>query len=84
MTFVILNGFVVFQVVNPLSKYALTLTPVALSLEELLPSAQLKSHWVSVVIRTILVASTLVVALTVPFFGENSFFLCVLSVIVVF
>ncbi|XP_043699498.1 amino acid transporter AVT1G-like [Telopea speciosissima] len=56
-------------VVNPLSKYALTLTPVALSLEELMPPSPLRSHYVSVFIRTVLVTSTLVVALSVPFFG---------------
>ncbi|KAI3988471.1 hypothetical protein MKX01_026285 [Papaver californicum] len=56
-------------VINPLSKYALTITPVALSLEELLPPALLKSHSVSVFIRTALVVSTLAVALTIPFFG---------------
>ncbi|KAK3034267.1 hypothetical protein RJ639_032202 [Escallonia herrerae] len=57
-------------VVAPLTKYALTLTPVALSLEELLPSAQAKSYGVSLLIRTILLISTLVVALTVPYFGS--------------
>ncbi|KAF6150312.1 hypothetical protein GIB67_034011, partial [Kingdonia uniflora] len=56
-------------VVNPLSKYALTITPVALSIEELLPSSQQKSHLVSVLIRTLVVFSTLIVALTIPFFG---------------
>lgn len=58
------------QVVNPITKYALTLTPVTLSLEELLPLALRESYFVSIVIRTILVMSTLVVALTVPFFGK--------------
>lgn len=56
-------------VFNPISKYALTITPVALSLEELLPSSQLRSHTTSILLRTILVISTLVVAMTVPFFG---------------
>ncbi|WOL14992.1 vacuolar amino acid transporter 1-like [Canna indica] len=55
-------------VVNPLTKYALTLTPVALSLEELLP-ADKQSNFVMILIRAVLVLSTLVVALTVPFFG---------------
>ncbi|KAK8955986.1 hypothetical protein KSP40_PGU007950 [Platanthera guangdongensis] len=55
-------------VVNPLTKYALTMTPVALSLEELLPSKH-QSIFVAVVIRTLLVISTLVVALLIPFFG---------------
>ncbi|KAF5204988.1 Amino acid transporter avt1d [Thalictrum thalictroides] len=56
-------------VVNPLSKFALTMTPVALSLEELWPSGQQKSHLVSVFIRTMLALSTLIVSLTIPFFS---------------
>uniref|UniRef100_A0A5B7B409 Putative vacuolar amino acid transporter 1-like n=1 Tax=Davidia involucrata TaxID=16924 RepID=A0A5B7B409_DAVIN len=55
-------------VVTPISKYALTITPIAFSIEELLPSAQLRSHSVSIIIRTVLVISTLVVALAVPYF----------------
>lgn len=58
------------QVVNPITKYALTLTPVTMSLEELLPLAMRESYTASIVIRTMLVLSTLVVALTVPFFGK--------------
>lgn len=58
----------VYQVLNPLSKYALTMTPVALSIEELLPVSR-QSHSTVVLIRTLLVFSTLVVALAVPFFG---------------
>jgi hypothetical protein len=57
--------------VNPLTKYALNLTPITLSLEELLPEAQLRSYSVVLLIRTILVFSTLVVALTFPYFGEH-------------
>ncbi|XP_057471460.1 amino acid transporter AVT1C-like [Actinidia eriantha] len=56
-------------VVNPFTKYALTITPVALSLEELIPSNHLKSHMYSILIRTALVISTLFVGLAVPFFG---------------
>ncbi|PKA63143.1 Lysine histidine transporter 1 [Apostasia shenzhenica] len=55
-------------VVNPLTKYALTMTPVALSLEELLPSTK-QSLFFAVLIRTLLVISTLFVALLVPYFG---------------
>ncbi|XP_071734579.1 amino acid transporter AVT1C-like [Rutidosis leptorrhynchoides] len=54
-------------VVNPFTKYALTISPVAMSLEELLPSN--KSYFYSILIRTGLVLSTLIVALTIPFFG---------------
>ncbi|KAE8711976.1 Transmembrane amino acid transporter family protein isoform 3 [Hibiscus syriacus] len=56
-------------VVNPFTKYALTLSPVAMSLEELLPSRHLKSHIYPILIRTLLVMSTLLVGLSVPFFG---------------
>ncbi|CAH8376219.1 unnamed protein product [Eruca vesicaria subsp. sativa] len=51
------------------STYALTLSPVALSLEELIPSRHNKSHWYAIGIRTALVFSTLLVGLAIPFFG---------------
>ncbi|KAK4419048.1 Amino acid transporter AVT1D [Sesamum alatum] len=57
-------------VVAPVTKFGLSITPVALGIEELLPAAQLRSHAMSVLIRTILVVSTLVVALAVPYFGS--------------
>lgn len=56
-------------VVNPFTKYALTITPVALSLEELIPSSDTNLHLYSILIRTTLVVSTLLVGLTIPFFG---------------
>ncbi|KAJ4720747.1 Vacuolar amino acid transporter 1 [Melia azedarach] len=56
-------------VVNPFTKYALTISPVALSLEELIPSNHLKSHVYAICIRTALVFSTLFVGLAIPFFG---------------
>ncbi|CAA7033618.1 unnamed protein product [Microthlaspi erraticum] len=57
-------------VMTPMTKYALTLTPIVLSLEELIPSSEkMRSNGVSIFIRTILVLSTLVVALTFPFFA---------------
>lgn len=65
----------IFQVLIPMSKYAMTLTPIALSLEELMPSKELQSYSVSVIIRTILAISTLVVALTLPYFGEYILYL---------
>lgn len=57
-----------------MTKYALTITPVVLSLEELIPSSsrKMKSKGASMLFRTVLVLSTLVVALTVPFFGKLS------------
>jgi len=56
-------------VVNPFTKYALTMHPVALSLEELLPSDRMKSYIYPILIRTCLVFTTLGVALSIPFFG---------------
>ncbi|CAI0442672.1 unnamed protein product [Linum tenue] len=56
-------------VVNPFTKYALTMMPVALCLEELLPSNLNKSYVYGMGIRTLLVLSTLLVGLSVPFFG---------------
>ncbi|XP_020888591.1 LOW QUALITY PROTEIN: vacuolar amino acid transporter 1, partial [Arabidopsis lyrata subsp. lyrata] len=57
-------------VITPMTKYALSLTPIVLSLEELIPSSKkMRSYGVSMFVRTILVLSTLVVALTFPFFA---------------
>ncbi|XP_055829865.1 amino acid transporter AVT1C [Solanum dulcamara] len=56
-------------IVNPFTKYALTMAPVAMSLEELIPSNHSKSYMYSILIRTALVLSTLLVALKIPFFG---------------
>ncbi|KAG2335038.1 hypothetical protein Bca52824_006218 [Brassica carinata] len=73
-------------VITPMTKYPLTLTPVLLSLEELLPSSprKMRSKGVSILIRTILVLSTLVVALTVPFFGTLSLSLSLLHNLTLF
>ncbi|RHN81466.1 putative amino acid transporter, transmembrane domain-containing protein [Medicago truncatula] len=49
--------------------YALTISPVAMSLEELIPANHAKSYLFSIFIRTGLVFSTLVIGLSVPFFG---------------
>ncbi|KAE8666202.1 Eukaryotic aspartyl protease family protein [Hibiscus syriacus] len=56
-------------VIITISKYALTLTPIASSLEELVPLTWSRSYGVSILIRTALVISTLVVAMAVPFFA---------------
>ncbi|KAH8945503.1 hypothetical protein BDL97_12G042900 [Sphagnum fallax] len=58
-------------VVNPFTKYALTITPVAHSLEELLPQRpdSVEYQSCSILIRTALVLSTIVVAVLVPYFG---------------
>ncbi|CAK8571178.1 unnamed protein product [Lathyrus sativus] len=56
-------------VVNPFTKYALSLTPVAMSVEELIPPNNPHFQLYSILIRTALVVSTLLVGLSVPFFG---------------
>ncbi|KAG8493302.1 hypothetical protein CXB51_010836 [Gossypium anomalum] len=66
--FVINCGFIMFCL-NLDQTYALTMSPVAMSLEELIPSTHLKSHIYAIIIRTSLVISTLIVGLTIPFFG---------------
>ncbi|CAL0328239.1 unnamed protein product [Lupinus luteus] len=57
-------------IATPLAKYALTLLPIAMSIEELAPTPQLRCHAMSVVVRTVLVITSLVVALCVPYFGS--------------
>lgn len=56
-------------VINPFTKYALLLNPIARSLEELLPMETSNALWCSIVLRTCLVASTVCVAFLLPFFG---------------
>ncbi|XP_020592227.1 vacuolar amino acid transporter 1-like [Phalaenopsis equestris] len=56
-------------VVNPITKYSITLAPMALSLEELIPTERLESYWYAIIMRTALTISSLVVAMSVPFFG---------------
>lgn len=56
-------------VVSPFTKYALTLSPVAMSLEELLPSNHGQSRFYAIAIRSALAFSTLLVGLAIPFFG---------------
>ncbi|KAG4402355.1 hypothetical protein AAZX31_02G168700 [Glycine max] len=56
-------------VINPLTKYALLMNPLARSLEELLPDRISSSYWCFILLRTTLVASTVCVAFLVPFFG---------------
>nr|XP_043613811.1 amino acid transporter AVT1C-like [Erigeron canadensis] len=56
-------------VISPLTKYAITISPVARSLEELIPSDDQRSHIYSILFRTTLVISSLVVAICFPFFA---------------
>ncbi|PIN17068.1 Amino acid transporter [Handroanthus impetiginosus] len=74
------------SVITPVTKFGLSITPVALGLEELLPASYLRSHGVSLLIRTSLVVSTLIVALTVPYFGSimaliGSFLVMLVSIV---
>ncbi|TVU49615.1 hypothetical protein EJB05_00933, partial [Eragrostis curvula] len=55
-------------IVNPYTKYALTMTPVALSIEEALPK-KMQNYLVGMSVRTCLVLSTVVVALLFPYFA---------------
>ncbi|KAI3446569.1 hypothetical protein Pfo_003234 [Paulownia fortunei] len=56
-------------VVNPLTKYALLMNPLARSMGELLPTSLSNSYWCFVLIRIVLVISSLFVAFLLPFFG---------------
>ncbi|XP_037455518.1 amino acid transporter AVT1A-like isoform X1 [Triticum dicoccoides] len=56
-------------VINPFTKFALFLNPLARSLEDLRPEGFLNETICSVILRTALVASTAVIAFLFPFFG---------------
>ncbi|KAG8648998.1 amino acid transporter AVT1A [Manihot esculenta] len=56
-------------VINPLTKYALLMNPLARSIEELLPVGVSNSFWCFVFLRTGLVFSSVCVAFLLPFFG---------------
>ncbi|KAH7656076.1 solute carrier family 32 (vesicular inhibitory amino acid transporter) protein [Dioscorea alata] len=72
-------------IVNPLTKYALTTTPIATAIEESLGWNTNRST--SIFIRSLLLMSVMLIALTVPFFGYlmafiGSFFSVTVSVII--
>ncbi|XP_004513746.1 amino acid transporter AVT1A-like [Cicer arietinum] len=56
-------------VINPLTKYALLMNPLARSLEELLPDRISSTYWCFILLRTALVISTVCAAFLIPFFG---------------
>nr|GME08721.1 vacuolar amino acid transporter 1 isoform X6 [Ipomoea batatas] len=56
-------------VINPFTKYALMINPLARAVEELLPERISSSFWCFVLLRAALVASTVCVAFLLPFFG---------------
>ncbi|XP_056164654.1 amino acid transporter AVT1I-like isoform X2 [Syzygium oleosum] len=53
--------------INPLTKYALIINPIATALEETCPLRN--SRPVSILLRTVIVVSTVIMALVIPFFG---------------
>lgn len=56
-------------VLNPFTKYALLMKPLASAIEELLPVSVSRSIWSYILLRTSLVISTVCVAILIPFFG---------------
>lgn len=56
-------------VINPFTKYALLMNPLASAIEELLPARVSRSTMAYVLLRTALVVSTVCVAILIPFFG---------------
>ncbi|XP_023539400.1 amino acid transporter AVT1A-like isoform X1 [Cucurbita pepo subsp. pepo] len=56
-------------VINPFTKYALLMNPLARSIEELLPRRISNSFWCFILLRTALVVSSVCVAFLLPFFG---------------
>ncbi|GJM87232.1 hypothetical protein PR202_ga03166 [Eleusine coracana subsp. coracana] len=56
-------------VINPFTKYALLLNPIARSLEELRPEGFLNETAFAIILRTGLVALNVVIAFLIPFFG---------------
>ncbi|XP_052172447.1 amino acid transporter AVT1A isoform X8 [Diospyros lotus] len=59
-------------VINPFTKYALLMNPLARSIEELLPVGIANSFWCFILLRTALVISSVCVAFLLPFFGCNN------------
>ncbi|XP_027352125.1 amino acid transporter AVT1I-like isoform X2 [Abrus precatorius] len=55
--------------VNPICKFALMATPITNALKDLLPRTY-KNRVTSILVSTVLVISTTIVALAVPFFGD--------------
>ncbi|CAL1390205.1 unnamed protein product [Linum trigynum] len=55
--------------VNPVTRYAIVITPIANAIEERYIFSTNYSQLLSILMRTLILVSTVVVALTVPFFG---------------
>ncbi|KAK7392841.1 hypothetical protein VNO78_21291 [Psophocarpus tetragonolobus] len=58
-----------FSLSLTVNTYALLMNPLARSLDELLPERLSSKYWCFILLRTVLVASTVCVAFLVPFFG---------------
>lgn len=56
-------------IINPFTKYALLMNPLARGIEELVPSRISDSIWFYILLRTALVVSTVCFAFALPFFG---------------
>ncbi|XP_047952064.1 amino acid transporter AVT1A [Salvia hispanica] len=56
-------------IINPFTKYALLMNPLARGIEELLPPRISDSYWFYILLRTVLVLSTVCFAFVLPFFG---------------
>lgn len=56
-------------VINPFTKYALLMNPLARGIEELLPAGMSNSYWCFILLRTALVFSSVCAAFLLPFFG---------------
>nr|XP_043636162.1 amino acid transporter AVT1A-like [Erigeron canadensis] len=56
-------------IINPFTKYALLMNPLASAIEELLPVKVANSYWCFIILRIALVASSIGVAFSLPFFG---------------
>lgn len=55
--------------VNPISKFALMTTPITNALKDLLPMTYKNNRATNILVSTLMVISTVIFALTVPFFG---------------
>ena len=62
---------IIAVLINPFAKYALYLTPVASALEQFIPNHWKERNFImcGILIRTLLVASTVGFAIAVPFFA---------------
>ncbi|KAH9649222.1 Amino acid transporter AVT1A [Citrus sinensis] len=61
-------------VINPFTKYALLMNPLARSIEELLPAGISNNYWCFILLRTALVFSSVCAAFLLPFFRLKIYF----------